>query len=183
MPQTNSEVIAQCPNPQCRKPIYADHSNDWCVEYFPENVRAQIPNLQKIRAEVSDYKEAGQTTTEAALTRRYRDAYLVGRTTVGFGTFIKVIGVLSGAIIVFLSFVTLTKSREQAMFSLGVVGIVFGCFVGILLYIFGVLVSAQGQVLKATLDGAVNSSPFLNNDDKAEIMTLPKSKAATRASS
>jgi hypothetical protein len=186
MPQTNSEVIAQCPNPKCRKPIYADYSNAWCVEcgeYFPENVRAQIPKLQKIRAEASAYKAADQTTTEAALTRRYGDAYLVGRTTVGFGSFIKAIGVLSGAIIVLLSILVLADSRDQAMFSLGVMGIVFGCFVGILLYIFGVLVSAQGQVLKATLDGAVNSSPFLIDEDKAEIMSLPKPKAVTIASS
>jgi len=180
MPQTNSEVIAHCPNPKCQKNIHADHSSPWCFacgEYFPENVLAQIPKLQKIRIEASAYRAGDQTTTETALTRRYRDAYLVGSTTVGFGSFIKVIGVLSGAIIVFLSISVLASSREQAMFSLGVMGIVFGCFVGVFLYIFGVLVSAQGQVLKAALDGAVNSSPFLTNGDKAEIMSLPKPKA------
>jgi len=32
--------------------------------------------------------------------------------------------------------------------------------------------SAQGQIVKATLDTAVNSSPFLSNEERAKIMSL-----------
>ena len=41
-----------------------------------------------------------------------------------------------------------------------------------LFFVLGVLVSAQGQILRATLDSAVNSSPFLTNDQRASIMKL-----------
>jgi hypothetical protein len=36
----------------------------------------------------------------------------------------------------------------------------------------GIMVSAQGQTLKAALDCAVNSSPFLSDDQRAQIMSL-----------
>jgi len=38
--------------------------------------------------------------------------------------------------------------------------------------LLGVVVSAQGQVLKATLDGSVNTSPFLDLTQKAQVMSL-----------
>jgi hypothetical protein len=38
--------------------------------------------------------------------------------------------------------------------------------------LFGTPVSAQGQVLKAALDGAVESSPFLSDDQCADVMSL-----------
>jgi hypothetical protein len=44
--------------------------------------------------------------------------------------------------------------------------------VGLLFYLLGVLVAAQGQILLASLDSAVNSSPLLTNDQKAEILSL-----------
>jgi hypothetical protein len=44
--------------------------------------------------------------------------------------------------------------------------------VGLLFYLLGVLVAAQGQTLLASLDSAVNSSPFLTNHQKAEILSL-----------
>jgi len=55
---------------------------------------------------------------------------------------------------------------------MGFISIVFGIFAGALFYIVGVLVSAQGQILKASLDGAVNSSPFLADEHRARIMSL-----------
>jgi hypothetical protein len=41
-----------------------------------------------------------------------------------------------------------------------------------LFFILGSLVSAQGQILKATLDGAVNTSPFLTDEQRAQMMRL-----------
>jgi hypothetical protein len=45
-----------------------------------------------------------------------------------------------------------------------IVAIIFGGTVWLVFFIWGVLVSAQGQILKASLDGAVNGSPFLTNE-------------------
>jgi hypothetical protein len=53
-----------------------------------------------------------------------------------------------------------------------IVAICFAAFVGILLFVLGPLVAAQGQILKAALDSAGNSSPFLSDPDRAEIMSL-----------
>jgi hypothetical protein len=38
--------------------------------------------------------------------------------------------------------------------------------------VFGVLASAQGQILRATLDSAVNSSIFLNDADQSNIFGI-----------
>lgn len=53
-----------------------------------------------------------------------------------------------------------------------VTSLFWGGGVFLIFYVFGVLVSAQGQILKAMLDSAVNSSPFLNNEHRAKIMSL-----------
>lgn len=39
-------------------------------------------------------------------------------------------------------------------------------------YIWGTVVSAHGQQLQASLDSAVNTSPFLTMDEKAKSMSL-----------
>ena len=40
----------------------------------------------------------------------------------------------------------------------------------VLFFALGIIVSAQGQILKADLDGAVNTSPFMTDDQKAHVM-------------
>ena len=53
-----------------------------------------------------------------------------------------------------------------------VVGLVVGAVVAIPLFVLGVFVAAHGQVLKATLDEAVHTSPFLTDDERATTMSL-----------
>ena len=57
--------------------------------------------------------------------------------------------------------------------AIGFFGIVIAASIATALYILGTLASAQGQILKATLDTAVNSSEFLTPSDKARAMRLP----------
>ncbi len=45
--------------------------------------------------------------------------------------------------------------------------------VGTSLFAVRIIVAAQGQVLKAVIDTAVNSSPFLDDGERAAIMSLP----------
>jgi hypothetical protein len=42
----------------------------------------------------------------------------------------------------------------------------------LLLWALGVLVAAQGELLEANIDGAVNTSPFLVDEQRAQIMSL-----------
>jgi uncharacterized OB-fold protein len=109
----------------------------------------------------------------SSLMNRYRDAYLAARVIVSFGRIIKVSGAAIGILLVIIGFMFIGEGRAvDATFAMGFVSIVFGVIAGALFYIVGVLVSAQGQILKASLDSAVNSSPFLTNEHRAKIMSL-----------
>lgn len=106
------------------------------------------------------------------LMSRYGDAYTVARVTVGFGDVIKIIGMMLAGVIVLLTLLAAGQTEGGLSFAMFLMGLVFAAFVGVLFYLFGVMVSAQGQILEASLDGAVNSSPFLTNEHRAKIMSL-----------
>ncbi len=105
---------------------------------------------------------------------RYTDAYRVARTTVVLGTLIKVLGVLLGLLIGFGAF-ALVNSLGQGPRG-GVVGLLLGLFLGggafALFFVLGLILSSFGQLKKAALDSAVNSSPFLTNEERAQVMSL-----------
>lgn len=52
-------------------------------------------------------------------------------------------------------------------------GIFVAAIVGVLFWLCGVIVAAQGEILRATLDNAVASSHFLTDTERAEAMGLP----------
>ena len=106
-----------------------------------------------------------------AVKRRYADAYIVARTVDGFGLSIKVVGIVIGVIITLVSFAAGSKGGVGIVFTF--IGITFAGTITTILYILGTLASAQGQILKATLDSAVNSSTFLTDRNRAEVMSLP----------
>ena len=109
----------------------------------------------------------------SALTSRYDDAYIVARTINGFGTTIKGLGILIGALLFIGGFLVASKGGPSDPSSiLGIGSIVLGVISAALFYVIGVLVSSQGQILKATLDGAVNTSPFLEDEHRTKIMSL-----------
>lgn len=107
-----------------------------------------------------------------SLTRRYTDAYAVSRTVIGLGSTVKVFGYVIGGAIALLGLV----SASQAQSSLGAVAVLSGFFSGAAtaasLFVAGVLVSALGQILAATLDTAVNTSPLLSQDEMRQIMSV-----------
>lgn len=118
---------------------------------------------------------SGVSKQVSALIRRYKDAYIVARVTNGFGGMIKAIGVVIAAILVLIGLMVTSNGRiGDATFAMGVVAIAVGVITGVWFYAIGVLVSTQGQILKASLDNAVNNSPFLTNEYKAKIMSLPE---------
>ena len=100
---------------------------------------------------------------------RYTDAYRVARVVVGIGEAVKIISLVIGGILLLIG----VAGSESALggFSL-LVGVVLAVIVGGGGFALGTLLAAHGQVLKATLDTAVNTSPFLTNGQRAEIMSL-----------
>ena len=109
---------------------------------------------------------------------RYKDAYLVARVTVGIGKTVKALGLLLGGVVFLagLGFAMTSGSRTEAalIMSLGVFvsAFVLSAFIATVFYILGVLIAMQGEVLKATLDSAVNSSPFLTDEQRAVVQSV-----------
>lgn len=102
------------------------------------------------------------------LTKRYGEAYLVARATNGIGSIFKTIGFLIAALVVVVGFVGADRGGVVVVIgAIVIAAVVFAIF-----FLLGTLVSAQGQILKATLDSAVNGSPFLTNEQKARIMSI-----------
>lgn len=126
-----------------------------------------------------------------AFIKRYIDLYRTARLLNGLGTTVKVLAFIVGAIIFafwfFLGAGASVAQQQNAPFGPGsasqtgpimfyvclVIGAVFGALTTGLLFLLGVLISAQGQLLKAQADGAVHTSPFLTNEERATAMSLP----------
>ena len=94
---------------------------------------------------------------------RYRDAYLVGTMLIGLGNTIKIVGGVIAGIIAVMSL---------SAGALGILGLIMAAISGGLAWVCGVIVTAQGQILRATLDTAVASSPFLTDDQRLQAMGL-----------
>ncbi len=112
----------------------------------------------------------GERTVSGVVMGRYRDAYLVARATTAIGGSVKFIGIALGFLMI-LGGIVMASNRDGDM-KWGVAGVLAGLVVGIPLYVLGILVSAHGQVLKATLDTSVHTSPFLGDEQKAKVMSL-----------
>lgn len=96
--------------------------------------------------------------------RRYIDAYRVAGTINVFGQVIKVAGLIFAAVI-FIGAADSLKSPGAGFAAASVIGAIF--------FVIGIIVAAQGQMLKAVVDTAVNSSPFLDDSQRAATMSLP----------
>jgi hypothetical protein len=143
-----------------------------------EMLRAPDPCFQceRSKADKEDSTSVIQTPSRSpddlasSAYRRYRNAYLVARATTAIGAAVKFIGVALGLLIVVAAFMwgVQTEKAGQGLTT----GLILGAVVAIALYVLGVLVSALGEVLKATLDTSVHGSPFLKREDMARVMSL-----------
>lgn len=110
---------------------------------------------------------------------RYRDSYLLARVAVALGSTIKVVGIVLAGVILVAAFFFGTliaddvKNGGRVILVSIFIGIIISTIVGFVFYVAGVIVSASGQNLKATLDSAVNTSPFMDDQEKAQMMSLP----------
>jgi hypothetical protein len=108
--------------------------------------------------------------------RRYQDAYTVAKTANAFGTFTKTIGLISAGIIgvigLIMMLLTATSLGAGAGFVMLLFTLTLGAIVGAIFYILGIALSALGQNLMAALDTAVNSSPFMTLEQKAQAMNF-----------
>jgi hypothetical protein len=103
---------------------------------------------------------------------RYVDGYRVAKSIVRVGTIIKVLGVIAGILVVVAGLIGAANTGGSTSDTLALTSIITGISVWFGSFIAGVVVSALGQQLKANLDSAIHSSPFLDADAKARVMDL-----------
>jgi len=108
------------------------------------------------------------------LSDRYRDAYAIAAGTVRFANWVKKGALALGGLIAGIAVYNGIGYYESFYFNWYALGI--GLFMAIAVvasgYISGTFLAAQGQFMSALLDIAVNTSPHLQNQEKASIMTL-----------
>jgi hypothetical protein len=98
------------------------------------------------------------------MTYRYAEGYRIAEVVTNAGR--KILGISIGVAAVIELIGAGSRTIGGALAALVPAAIVM--LVG---WVFSILVSAQGQLLKGVLDGAVNSSPFLTNEQRAKIMS------------
>ena len=117
-----------------------------------------------------DTDASGKVRERSAL--RYHDAYLVARATDGIGHGVKSIGFILAFAIALAGFALGSADGGNFFLSRLVGGVILAAIITIPFYVLGVLLSAHAQALKAALDAAVHTSPFLTDADKASVMSL-----------
>jgi hypothetical protein len=100
---------------------------------------------------------------------RYKDGYRVARKTVLLGTICKTLGAGAGGLIAVYGFLSAQQTNSPYML-LPVFAAAFAVWIS--LWIMGTFISAQGQLLQAAFDTAVNTCPLLSDSERAEIMSL-----------
>ena len=122
-----------------------------------------------------------QTNEVNQLTTRYKDAYLVARGVVGVGDGLKALGIIT-AIIILIGAIAVSQAFKSSGDPgvLVIIGAAFALPLGAIIFAIGVLVSAQGQILRAALDSAVSVSPFLTNEIRSQIMFSTSKKAIAK---
>ena len=121
--------------------------------------------------------EPSVVLSDNQVVRRYQDSYTVARTATAFGNLAKVAGFVCAGIIGFigllLTFITVASFRDSGVgFVVFLIVLVFGAIIGAIFYVFGIVLSALGQNLMATLDAAVHGSPFMTQEQKAQAMNI-----------
>lgn len=111
------------------------------------------------------------SVSSAKVVKRYTDAYRVASAIITLGSIAKTLGIVFGLLIgVGGVFVAMNSGGRD---SSGVAAIAVAAIFLILIFgIIGIVISSVGQLLRATLDTAVHSSPFLGESEKARAMGL-----------
>jgi hypothetical protein len=104
------------------------------------------------------------------LSSHYKDAYRHASLLIFLGNFVKVLGILVGC---FIFLVGQEASRNPFSFQAAPIGgTILAIILGGIILLWGVLISSAGQMMRATIDSAVNNSPLLSNLDRIAIMGL-----------
>jgi len=158
-----SKVLGLCP--KCSHPFYESRKQNYCElcgNTLPPEVLSQRNNVSNEKQNSSGQK--------FNLINRYKEAYRVGGFLDGLGKLVKIIGVILG-VLLFLPGLALISNLRANEFFVMVLYTVTCFFIGGLVFLIGIVISAFGQILKSNLDIAVHGSPFLTDEEKLGIIS------------
>ena len=123
------------------------------------------------------------TVNTELLVKRYKDGYTVATVVVSFGRALKFFGFFFGVGILTAGALigdgATRGSNQNHLFTVYIIGsLIVGLFTWFVFYVAGVIVSCQGQVLRANLDEAVYVCPFFSEANKIIAANLPTSRNA-----
>jgi hypothetical protein len=110
------------------------------------------------------------------LANRYKNAYGTAAANIRLGNLVKQWSLVFGSAVILGGFVVSVPSNPLHYGSFNWLYLLWGLFAGVIIvaagYICGTFLVAQGQFTSALLDTAVNTSPHLQDSEKASIITL-----------
>jgi hypothetical protein len=109
-----------------------------------------------------------------SLARRYGNAYRIGKGLARIGRLARVVGPILGVLAFLVGLLLAGGNYPPGLGATTTVlaGLLMSILVAVGVFLLGELVNALGQVLMVTLDTAVNTSPFLDNTQKSQILRL-----------
>jgi hypothetical protein len=160
--------------PKCAAVIplsYTSNKCGNCGEPLPRTITELLP----VSASVSSSGGHAASTPSTQVFTRFAAAYRTANDVISLGTIIQNLGITIGAALGLLAFLlgngaVLEQSQTFLCFA-------FAVLVALSSWISGTLVKAQGHILRACVDTAVNSSPFLDNAQQTEVMGVTSSRA------
>lgn len=175
------EQVAQLRCPKRKTPVAADAMKcPGCGGLFKKGIEAGLTEgprtcpdcAEEVKANARRCRFCGFTSPHACgekVLHRYTDAYRVAGVIDGVGALVKILGIVAAAVVVLVGYgVTSTiNSSGPVLASLPVALVTW-----LLLWALAVPVSAQGKMLKASIDEAVNTSPFLVDEQRVQAMSL-----------
>lgn len=110
------------------------------------------------------------------LALRYKTSYELAGVLVKLGQAIRVIGFVLGGIAAICGLIAaiVQASDNEATSGLGIflMVLLYTAIMVFLTYIYGTVIAGIGQLIQAVSDGAVFNAPFLDDDERAKILSL-----------
>ena len=155
------------------KLIRLESSKDWQSFSTAFGIAPALAPSSQASENTGSMTAPQSNAVSGSVANRYRDAYVVARAMTTIGGSVKVAGIGLFLLLGLAGLVVANMEHGIMAMGLGLGALLLGIIVGLPIYVLGILLSAQGQVLKSTLDTAVYSSPFLTDDQRIKVMSLP----------
>ena len=94
------------------------------------------------------------------LINRYKNAFIMARVNISIGVIVKLIGIIGGLIFCVW---TITKNSD-------IYYTIYAALIGGVVYLIGITICSFGEMNRAVIDIAVNTSPFVSNEIKEQIL-------------